>query len=168
MTISSNHYIYNLCQLVNLCQTREDWSNISFPEIRNKECVKFGRDFRADADPLLPPLQCSMGWRLELVNVIDSMAGHITITKWVVEVTMDKRLYCLVLHYLGVVSHQHQLFGSFSPGPGHRVSGGAADDGGQELPLPPGTLIRLKGNKQWTFHSFSSGYKKLSRVTCIF
>ena len=63
--------------------------------------MKFGRDFRADADPLLPPLQCSMGWRLELVNVVDSMAGHITITKWVVEteVTMDKRLYCLVLHY---------------------------------------------------------------------
>ena len=63
----------------------------------NKECVKFGRDFRADADPLLTPLQCSMGWRLELVNVVDSMAGHITITKWVVEskVTMAKRLAVL-------------------------------------------------------------------------
>ena len=162
MTISSNHYIYNLCQLVNLCQTREDWSNISFPEIKGV-CEVWSR---------LPSWCRSSLTTIAVQYGLEAGAGE---RSWLDgwshhdhqvggrdrgDYGQEAVLPGAALYYLGVVSHQHQLFGSFSPGPGHRVSGGAADDGGQELPLPPGTLIRLKGNKQWTFHSFSSGYKQ--------
>ena len=58
-------------------------------------------DFRATSDLLYHQ------YGLELVNVFDTMAGHIVVTNWMVEkkVTRAKRLYCLVLDYLGVVSH---------------------------------------------------------------
>ena len=57
-------------------------------------------DFRASSDLL------HHQYGIELVNVFDTMAGHIVVTNWIVEkkVTRAKRLYCLVLDYLGVVS----------------------------------------------------------------
>ena len=59
-------------------------------------------NFRASADLLYHQ------YGLELINVFDTMAAHIMVTNWVVEtkVTRAKRLYCLVMDYLGVVSHQ--------------------------------------------------------------
>ena len=89
--------------------------------------MKVVHDFRASADLLYHQ------YGLELINVFDTMAAHIMVTNWVVEtkVTRAKRLYCLVMDYLGVVS------------PGHRITREAHDEGGQELPLPPSTLIHL-------------------------
>ena len=53
---------------------------------------------------------------LKLINVFNTMAGHILVTNWMVavekEVTWAKRLCCLVLDYLGVV-------GPHLPGPCH-------------------------------------------------
>ena len=68
----------------------------------NEECVKVVHDFRASADLLYHQ------YGLELINVFDTMAAHIMVTNWVVEtkVTRAKRLYCLVMDYLGVVSDQ--------------------------------------------------------------
>ena len=64
--------------------------------------MKVVHDFRASADLLYHQ------YGLELINVFDTMAAHIMVTNWVVEtkVTRAKRLYCLVMDYLGVVSHQ--------------------------------------------------------------
>ena len=63
-------------------------------------------DFRASSDLLYHQ------FGLQLVNVFDTMAAHIVVTNWMVErkVTRAKRLYCLVLDYLGVV-------GPHLPGP---------------------------------------------------
>ena len=64
--------------------------------------MKVVHDFRASADLLYHQ------YGLELINVFDTMAAHIMVTNWVVEtkVTRAKRLYCLVMDYLGVVSDQ--------------------------------------------------------------
>ena len=63
-------------------------------------------DFRASGDLLY------YKFGLDLVTVFDTMAGHIVFTNWMVErkVTRAKKLYCLVLDYLGVVSR-------YLPGP---------------------------------------------------
>ena len=65
----------------------------------NESCVKVVHDFRASSDLLFHQ------YGLKLINVFDTMAGHIVVTNWMVErkVTRAKRLYCLVLDYLGVV-----------------------------------------------------------------
>ena len=68
--------------------------------------MKVVHDFRAGSDLLYHQ------YGLELVNVFDTMAGHIVVTNWMVErkVTRAKRLYTLALDYLGVV-------GPHLPGP---------------------------------------------------
>ena len=69
-------------------------------------------DFRASGDLLY------YKFGLDLVTVFDTMAGHIVVTNWMVErkVTRAKKLYCLVLDYLGVVSR-------YLPGPCHLDTG---------------------------------------------
>ena len=85
-------------------------NSLSF--LGNEKCVKVVHDFRAGSDLLYHQ------YELELVNVFDTMAGHIVVTNWMVErkVTRAKRLHCLVLDYLGVVD-LHQ------PGPCHLDTG---------------------------------------------
>ena len=63
--------------------------------------MKVVHDFRAGSDLLYHQ------YELELVNVFDTMAGHVVVTNWMVErkVTRAKRLHCLGLDYLGVVEH---------------------------------------------------------------
>ena len=75
------------------------------------------------------------------------MTVHIMVTNWVVETKMasSKRLYCVVLGYRGLVSGQ-----SLAPRPlfpEHRVTRGVDVEGGQELPLSPGTLVHLGSGK---------------------
>ena len=74
--------------------------------------MKVVHDFRATGDLLYHQ------YGLDMVNVFDTMAGHIVVTNWMVErkVTRAKKLYCIVLDYLGVVS-QHL------PGPCHLGTG---------------------------------------------
>ena len=74
--------------------------------------MKVVHDFRATSDLLYHQ------YGLDLVNVFDTMAGHIVVTNWMVEkkVTRAKKLYCLVLDYLGVVSR-------YLPGPCHLDTG---------------------------------------------
>ena len=61
------------------------------PFLGNEKCVKVVHDFRAGSDLLYHQ------YELELVNVFDTMAGHIVVTNWMVErkVTRAKRLHCL-------------------------------------------------------------------------
>ena len=63
----------------------------------NESCVKVVHDFRASSDLLFHQ------FGLKLINVFDTMAGHIVVTNWMVErkMTRANRLYCLVLDYIG-------------------------------------------------------------------
>ena len=74
--------------------------------------MKVVHDFRASADLLYHQ------YGLELINVFDTMAGHIMVTNWVVEtkVTRAKRLYCLVMDYLGVGVTSSPAPVSWTPG----------------------------------------------------
>ena len=67
--------------------------------------------YRASSDLLYH--QCG----LQLVNVFNTIVGHIMVTNWTVKrkVTRVKRLYSIVLYYLGVVGHL--------PGPCHPDTG---------------------------------------------
>ena len=65
-------------------------------------------NFRASSDLLYHQ------FRLKLINVFDTIVRHLVVTNWMDKrkVTRVKRLYCLVLDYLGVA-------GPHFPGPCH-------------------------------------------------